>query len=83
METEAMVTLPTSPVFSEMTLGRLDAIIRELQELRRTLLRQPADRSISAHLTQRLSGILVPSNQNENFDVWEEYRAVSDWERFA
>jgi hypothetical protein len=83
MEPEVITTLPASPASPELTLERLDAIIRELQDLRRTLIMQSPGRPTSARLTQRLSGILAPSVQNENFDVWEEYRAISDWERFA
>ena len=83
MENEMVATVPAPPVSPEMALARLDAIIRELQDLRRSLVMQPSDRPITARLTQRLSGILAPPVQNETFDVWEEYRAVSDWERFA
>jgi len=80
METELMATLPDSPA---LMLGRLDAIIRELQELRRTLVMQHSGQPPSTRLTQQLSGILAPSGKNGDFDVWEEYRAISDWERFA
>lgn len=83
METEAITTLPASPASSELALERLDAVIRELQDLRRTLIMQPSRRPISARLTERLSGILAPPGKNGDFDVWEEYRAISDWERFA
>jgi hypothetical protein len=83
METKAITTLPAAPASSDFTLERLDAIIRELQDLRRTLVIQPAGRSTSARLTERLSGTLAPPGKNGDFDVWEEYRAISDWERFA
>jgi len=83
MEDKMTKTLPAPPASPEAVLDRLDAIIRELQELRRTLVIQPEVTPTTASLTQRLSGILAPPDQDGTFDVLEEYHAVSDWERFS
>jgi len=72
-------TFPAPPVSPETVLARLDTIIRELQELRRALLTQtPVAPTGTAPITQRLSGALAPPTQDESFDVWEEYRSMSD-----
>jgi hypothetical protein len=54
-------TVPPASVSPEIVLARLDAIIRELQDLRRALLAQSsATASSTPTLTQRLSGSFAP-----------------------
>lgn len=83
MGNERIAHLPASLVSAENVLARLEAIIHELQDLRRALILQPAARPTTPSRTQQLSGILAPPAQAMSLNVWEEYRAVSEWERFA
>jgi hypothetical protein len=64
-------------------LERLDAIIHELQSLRRELLIRAAPASAESSLTRRLCGILAPPAQDGTFDAVQEYQGISEWERFA
>ena len=64
----------------EVMLARLDAIIRELQELRCALRRVLRAHALdapqtAAPLTHHLSGILAPPTEDASFDVLEEYRS--------
>ncbi len=75
--------LTGAPASSEAMLERLDAIIHELQSLRRALLIQATPTTAAPSLTQHLCGVLAPPVQNGAFDVLQEYQGVSEWERFA
>ena len=55
-------------------LRRIDAIIRELQELRRVVLVQ--ERSADGNLTAQLYGALGQG-------TWDEYDSDLDWQRFG
>lgn len=84
MENKMTSGLPVALGSSEAVLVRLDTIIRELQDLRRALRTSPPVAPAKTDsLTRRLFGILKPLSQDKPFDVWEEYNAISDWERFA
>lgn len=90
MEDKLLPATPVTALFldrdddREVMLARLDTIIRELQELRRALRAHALDTSqTTAPLTHHLSGILAPPTGDAAFDVLEEYRAISDWERFV
>jgi hypothetical protein len=59
---------------AETIVKRIDAIVYELQELRRTILEetQPSDKN----LVEQLYGVLGKG-------TWDEYDHHIDWKRFA
>jgi hypothetical protein len=59
---------------AETIVKRIDAIVYELQELRRTILEQtqPSDKN----LVEQLYGVLGQG-------TWDEYDHHIDWKRFA
>lgn len=61
---------------SEVILGQVDTIIRELQDLRRAILVQ-IQPSVE-NLTDQLWGALAPESGKD-----DEYAPYLDWERFA
>ena len=67
-----MQTLDHSP---ETILRRIDAIIRELEELRGMVLRSQVEPA-NDNLAQQLYGILGQGN-------WDEYDLDLDWQRFS
>jgi hypothetical protein len=70
METMYDVQLPP-----EAVLERIDAIIRELQELRQAVLVQ--NRPPAKNLTDQLWGVLAPESKDDEYDPY------LDWERFV
>ena len=58
----------------ETIIKKIDAIVYELQELRRTL--QAQTRPPETRLTEQLYGVLGQGS-------WEEYDYALDWKRFA
>ncbi len=58
----------------EALLQRIDAIMRELQEMRRLLMSQ--SRQIDEDLVEQLWGILGQG-------TWDEYHEDFDWEHFG
>lgn len=58
----------------EVIVKRIDAIIHQLQELRRTILVQT--RPPDGNLVERLYGALGQGS-------WDEYDLHLDWQRFA
>jgi len=88
-----MNTLATVQVSTETLLWRIDAIMRELQELRELVVTQPQfqPRSQSqpqpqapvSDLVAQLAGALAPASRSDHLSVYEEYELISDWERCA
>ena len=58
----------------EAIIKKIDAIVYELQELRRTIRAQV--RPTETHLTEQLYGVLGRGS-------WDEYDHSLDWQRFA
>lgn len=84
MEDKFLPATPATALFLNqdddrgVMLARLDAIIRELQELRRALRAHALDApQTAAPLTHHLSGILAPPVEDAAFDVLEEYRSLT------
>jgi hypothetical protein len=73
---DTMNTTPTqkTPESPDLILERIDAIIRELQELRHAVLVQ--ERSSEGNLAEQLYGALGQG-------TWDEYDPDLDWQRFA
>ncbi|MBE9471446.1 MAG: hypothetical protein IMY75_05005 [Chloroflexi bacterium] len=63
---------------SEVILGQVDTIIRELQDLRRAILVQVQIQPSVENLTDQLWGALAPESGKD-----DEYDPYLDWERFA
>ncbi len=62
----------------EVILGRIDAMIQELQELRRTLAVQLEVAPPGSNLAHELFGVLAsPSGSDDDYDP------QLDWERFG
>jgi len=61
----------------EVILSRIDALIHELQELRRTLAIQLEVAPPAGNLAQKLFGVLAPPGGRD-----DEYDQQLDWERF-
>ena len=81
-----METQPTVQIPADVLLQRIDAMTRELQEMRRLILTQarPSAQTGSAtNLVAQLAGALAPKPGNGQFFAYEEYDRFSDWERFA
>jgi len=88
-----MNTLATVQVSTETLLWRIDAIMRELQELRELVLTQPhfqprsqpqpQPQAPKSDLVAQLAGALAPASRSDRLSVYEEYELISDWERFA
>ena len=88
-----MNTLATVQVSTETLLWRIDAIMRELQELRELVVTQPQFQPRSQSQPQpqapesdvvaQLAGALAPAPRSDRLSVYEEYELISDWERFA
>ena len=74
---------PTVQVSSEVLIRRIDAIVDELQELRRLVSSQSQLRESPPDIVARLAGALAPKARPEGFSVREEYNAVTEWERFV
>ncbi len=62
----------------EVILGRIDAMIQELQQLRRTLAVQLEVAPPGGNLAHELFGVLAPPSGRD-----DEYDQHLDWERFA
>lgn len=62
----------------EVILSRIDAMIHELQELRRALAIQLEAAPSAGNLAQRLFGVLAPPKGSED----KEYDQHLDWDRF-
>ncbi len=62
----------------EVILGRIDAMIQELQELRRTLAVQLEVAPPAGNLAHELFGVLAPPSGRD-----DEYDPQLDWERFG
>jgi hypothetical protein len=75
---DAMNTLSTVQVSPEALLQRIDAIMRELQELRRLIVVEPPPRAEPHEpgLVAQLAGCLGQGS-------WDEYEDDIEWERFA
>jgi hypothetical protein len=72
-----MNTLPTVQVSREVLLGRIDAIMRELQELRRLVVSQPSSQEVEPcelDLVAQLRGCLGQGSRDEYKD--DIYRLV-------
>lgn len=70
---------PTAQVSADVLLQRIEAMTRELQELRRLILAQPrppVQTDSAADLVAQLAGALGQGS-------WEEYEDDVEWERFA
>ena len=67
-------TKPQVPEAVESILERIDAIIAQLQALRRAILED--SKTTQENLTHQLYGALGQGN-------WEEYDPKLDWQRFA
>ncbi len=62
----------------EVILGRIDAMIQELHELRRTLAVQLEVVPPAGNLAHELFGVLAPRGGSD-----DEYDQHLDWERFG
>ena len=73
-----MEAQPTAQIPADVLLKRIDALTRELSDLRRLIVAQAAsqDHSQAHDLVAGLAGSLGQGS-------WEEYDRFSDWERFA
>jgi hypothetical protein len=60
---------------TEAVLQRIDAIMRELVELREVVLRKQTEQPPADNLAQQLYGVLGHGN-------WNEYDFDLDWQRF-
>jgi hypothetical protein len=70
---------PTAQISEDVLLQRIDAMTRELQELRRLILaqsRSPVQTDSATDLVAQLAGALGQGS-------WEEYEDDIEWERFA
>ena len=67
-----MASEPTTEDLQSV-LSRLDAVIRELEALRRSLTTPPND---NLNLTEELFGVLGKGS-------WDEYDRNLDWQRFS
>ncbi len=63
---------------AETILGRIDAMIQELQELRRTLAVHLEVAPPAGNLAHELFGVLAPPSGSD-----DEYDQHLDWERFS
>ena len=68
---------------SEVLIRRIDAIMDELQELRRLVLSQSQPQESLPDIVAQLAGALAPKSKPEGFSAFEEYDTVTEWERFA
>jgi hypothetical protein len=66
----------TVEVSSEVLIQRIDAIMRELQELRRLVSSQPRLQETPADIVSQLAGCLGQGS-------WDEYEDDIELERFA
>ena len=74
---------PTVQVSSKVLIQRIDAILDELQELRRLVSSQSQLQESPPDIVARLAGALAPKAPREGFSVHEEYDALTEWERFT
>lgn len=77
-----MNTLSTVRVSPEALLQRIDAIMRELQELRRLVQSQSQPQESPPDIVAQLAGALAPKSRPEGFSAFEEYDMITEWERF-
>lgn len=73
----------TAEVSSEVLIQRIDAIMRELQELRRLVSSQARPQETPSDIVSQLAGALAPASRPDGFSVYDEYDRVTEWERFA
>ncbi len=70
--------MPVEKESPEIILGRIDAMIQELQELRRALAEQFEVAPPTGNLAHELFGVLAPPPGSD-----DEYDPYLDWERFS
>ena len=76
----ASATMPDSDNVSGLVLARLDAIIRELQDLRHTLVTRASEAPTTpASLTQRLSGVLAPPDRADSLHPADKPHPADEW----
>ncbi|HUX76444.1 MAG TPA: hypothetical protein VMY40_07390 [Anaerolineae bacterium] len=78
MDAQPMVQVP-----SDVLIRRIDAIMDELQELRRLVLSQSQPQESPPDIVAQLAGALASKPRPEGFSAFEEYDTVTEWERFA
>ena len=78
-----MNTSTTVQVSSEALLQRIDAIMRELQDLRQIVSSQSQPQEPPPDIVAQLAGALAPKPRPEGFSAFEEYESMTEWERFA
>ena len=77
-----MNTSTTVQVSSEALLQRIDAIMRELQDLRQIVSSQSQPQEPPPDIVAQLAGALAPKPRPEGFSAFEEYESMTEWERF-
>ena len=77
-----MNTSTTIQVSSEALLQRIDAIMRELQDLRQIVSSQSQPQEPPPDIVAQLAGALAPKPRPEGFSAFEEYESTTEWERF-
>jgi hypothetical protein len=78
MEVRQMEAQQTVQIPADVLIQRIDAMTRELLDLRRLILAQtaPQDQAHASDLVAQLAGALGQGS-------WEEYEDDVEWERFA
>ena len=77
MDAPPMIQVP-----SDVLIRRIDAIMDELQELRRLVQPQSQPQESPPDIVAQLAGALAPKPMPEGFSALEEYDVVTEWERF-
>ncbi len=67
----------------EIILRRIDAIVRELQELQRPAMMSHMPDAPAESVVSQLAGALVPRHRPEGFSALDQYEMLSEWELFC
>ena len=73
---DVMNTSTTIQVSSEALLQRIDAIMRELQDLRQIVSSQSQPQEPPLDIVAQLAGALAPKPRPEEFSALEEYESM-------
>ena len=75
---DVMNTSTTIQVSSEALLQRIDAIMRELQDLRQIVSSQSQQQEPPPDIVAQLAGAIAPKPRPEGFSAFEEYESITE-----